>query len=266
MERAIIVARVALLDTIDWTGHDRLYLGNGYCQRLMPTRTELTGALKRADDAGVAVTFVTPPVTQDGIARLKPLLAELPDGTEIVANDWGVIDVVAEEGRLEPVVGGIIHKQKRGPRLMLAKEALTTEAWERFRTTNMDVPVVRSLLASRGVRRVEVENPFQGVSLRLGEGKNPFHGSFHHPYVFVTISRYCLVGLASTRPGRPEWGVFPCTQACKDSLFRLDHPTMGVPLYLKGCAVFAKNDALPSEDELVHMGIDRMVESPQVPV
>ncbi|MDP7079911.1 MAG: hypothetical protein QF415_08480 [Candidatus Undinarchaeales archaeon] len=265
MERGVLIPRVPLLDTLDWTGYDRLYLGNGYCQRLIPTPDQLRSALDRADDAHLPLTLVTPPVTDEGLDDLAPVLDLLPKGVEVVANDWGVIDLIAEEGRLEPVVGGLLHKQKRGPRLMMAKDLLTHEAWERFRTSNMDVAAMRGLLASYGVRRIEVENPFQGVSLDLSGGDTPLLGSLHHPYVCVTMSRYCIIALASTRQGRPEWGVYPCSRACINSSFQLDHPTMGVPLYLQGCAVFAKNDVLPSEKELKGMGIDRTVESPVPP-
>ncbi len=264
MERAVLVSRAPLLDTLDWTGYDRLYLGNGYCQRLIPTPDQLRSALDRADDAHIPLTLVTPPVTDNGLDDLGPVLDLLPKGAEVVANDWGVIDLVAEAGRLQPVVGGLLHKQKRGPRIMMAKDLLPPEAWDRFRTSNMDVVAMREILALYGIKRVEVENPFQGVSLDLAGGEKPLFGSLHHPYVCVTMSRYCLLALASTRQGLPEWGIYPCSRMCTNSSFQLDHPTMGVPLYLKGCAVFVKNDALPGDKELKDMGIDRTVVS-QIP-
>ncbi|MDP7294889.1 MAG: hypothetical protein QGG24_06170, partial [Vicinamibacterales bacterium] len=55
----------------------RVYLGNEFCERLIPSVQLLERAHTAAAERGLALTLLTPYVTDDGIDRLRPLLSRL---------------------------------------------------------------------------------------------------------------------------------------------------------------------------------------------
>src|SRR6267142_3052855 len=55
----------------------RCAFGTEFCENLLPDAAALASARERARACGVQFTFLTPYVSDRGIARLKPLLALL---------------------------------------------------------------------------------------------------------------------------------------------------------------------------------------------
>ena len=261
MEKAVFVAKHKALAQIEGQ-FDRLYYGCEFCERLIPEEARLEHALAFAAERGMEFTFVSPFVTDQGAAELKPRLCWLADRrphTEVVVNDWGVLHFVAEEGlALEPVLGRLLTKQKRGPRLMRVLDQVPANMVDHFRRSNVDVPVLRDFLSSKGIRRVELDNLLQGIA------RDPaMPASLYYPYLYVSTTRLCLSNSCDHRT-RSLREIFPCGKECQTYTFNLTHRDMPVKLLLRGNTQFYLNDQLP--DNLDELGIDRLVFEPDIPL
>ena len=110
----------------------RVYFGDEFCERLLPNAGELAGVMEQVADAGRFFTLVTPYVTEAGLVQVAELLKMLPPATEVVFNDWGVFRLLrTEHPDLTPVMGRLLTKIKRGPRIMNFLETLPAAALER---------------------------------------------------------------------------------------------------------------------------------------
>ena len=89
-------------------------------------------------------TFVTPYVTDEGLKILESLFPEIEEkklGSEVVLNDWGILRILNERHpNLEPVMGRLLNKMKRGPRLMNLLDILPQSSIDYFRSCSLDVP------------------------------------------------------------------------------------------------------------------------------
>lgn len=245
--------------------YERLYFGNEFCERLLPNVETLKRALDLSDRSQVSFSLVTPFLTEAGMKRLSPLLRlleeERPD-SEIVINDWGLLQLLGAATTAPPfalVIGRLLTKQARDPRLTQSEAALSPGALDHFRRSNVDVPIVTDFLLARHVTRVEFDNPFHG----LERDAPRLPASLYSPYVYLTTSRLCTFNPRS-RPGETGRVVMSCNQECRGQASRLRHKRMPVDLLRKGNTIFFRNDSLPSNLEALN--IDRVIRQPEIPV
>jgi len=267
MEQAVYVAGAAGLGFAEGD-YTRLYFGAEFCQRLVPTTDELGTALDHAADRGMAFTLMTPYVTTEGLARVEPLLDALatrvPDA-EVVVNDWGTLDLLRERyASLRPVLGRLMTKQKRGPRALTLVDKVPGTMRAPLRSISVELPAYRRFLAANGINRVELDNPLQGLEVDLAGDEPPLAGSLYTPFAYVSTTRMCLANGCESPRGREAGRIVPCGRECQRYTFTRTHPSMPVPVILKGSAQFVRNDELPAD--LAALGIDRLVVEPEVPV
>src|SRR5580700_645621 len=70
----------------------RTAYGTEFCEHLLPS----TDALRAVVETGRPLTFLTPYLSDHGIAQLRRLLPLLQDA-EVVFNDWGVLRLLRNE-------------------------------------------------------------------------------------------------------------------------------------------------------------------------
>jgi hypothetical protein len=263
MEQALFIARA---DRLGYYNGDfsRIYYGTEFCERLLPSPTELRTVIDFVRDNGLAFTFVTPYVTETGLKKLRGLLdiisRELP-GAEVICNEYGVLRVLHNNyPDLEPVLGRLLNRMKRGPRLMTVLDKLPATTAHYFRSNNLNVPALGDFLAGFGVRRVELDNVLQGFDFVLER----FRGSLYIPYAYVSTTRLCLAN-GCDDPSRAEMvSISPCQRECRKYTFTMSNPIMPLKLLRKGNTIFFRNDAIP--EDIVDRGIDRLVVQPELPV
>lgn len=265
VDKALYLTSVGDLEHLD-NGYSRLYYGSEFCQRLIPSEKDLSEVLDLASANDLGFTFLTPYVTNDGLRTLEFLLGKIArekPGSEVVFNDWGVLELIKDKQEtLIAVMGRMLNKMKRGPRLMRFLDMLPTETVEYYRNCNLGVPAYQYFLIRNRIRRVELDNLLQGMDVDLGQ--SGIHASLYVPYAFVTTTRFCPA-ISCDVPGREdEIGIFPCRQECRRYCFTLTHPVMAVPLISKGNTKFFRNEKLPEDLERNH--VDRLVYEPEVPV
>ncbi|MFH0860224.1 MAG: hypothetical protein V1921_03390 [Candidatus Altiarchaeota archaeon] len=213
-------------------GYSRAYFGEEFCQYLIPSAGDVRKALSASERRGLDFTLLTPYVSESGIKKLSGVLRALPDGTEVVVNDYGVLELV-RDCNLEPVLGRLLHKFKRDPRISALEKKLPKTAVEHFLSSNLSQDRFRDFLEENGISRVEVDNFPIKINSRGWTG----HLTLYHPYVYVTTTRYCLTKAYSTG----DYSIGCDGRHCRRREFRMRHPSFNVELLLRGNAVFFKN-------------------------
>lgn len=288
MEKAVFVSNLVNLKYVT-AKYDRLYFGNEFCERLIPAIAELKRVVSFARDKGLAFTFVSPYVTDSGLARLKPLLDGIEKSgmsCECVVNDWGILNLIARDyPGISPVLGRLLVKQKRCPSLirllkrhsgaqlvknpqrpalkrLVIQKKLPLELDAYYKGSNASsVPIIHDLLFSLGVRRIELDNVGQGLSLRLPKGK--ISSSVYFPYIYITTTFFCLSAGCDT--GDSVLKIKSCHKECGKYTFKFRHKSFPKEILLKGNTQFYKNARCHLE-KWRKMGVDRIVFEPEIPV
>lgn len=263
MERALFIAKADHLKYFD-SGYSRIYFGQEFCERLLPSISRLKWVLNFAREKEVSFTLVTPYITEKGLEKLEGLLevlAETRPDSEVVFNDYGVLHVMRQRfPHFEPVLGRLLNRTKRGPRLMTVIEKLPETTVAYFRDANLNVPALKEFYNKQGVNRVEIDNLLQGIGFILEH----WHGSLYLPYAYVTTTRFCLANACDNPLKEMRIGIFPCKRECQNYTFYLRNPVMPVVLERKGNTIFFRNDRIPGDIE--ERGINRLVIEPEIPI
>lgn len=259
MEYAIFIPKADDLSLVD-ENFTRVYFGNEFCQELIPTLEDLERVLHSTPD--LKLTLVTPYVTNEGFGRLTSLFDRLslekPE-SEVVFNDWGVFQILRKRyPTLQPVMGRLLNKMKRGPRICKVLEAIPQKDLNYFRSSNLTLKIFQDFLMANGIRRVEFDNLIQGFDLNF----NGIEASLYIPFVYVTTTRYCLVNACDIPHKKGVVGIFPCKKECQKYTFFLNHEVMPVTLIRKGNTLFFKNETVPEN----LFTFSRMVIEPKVPM
>jgi len=263
MEKAIFISKVEDLKHVTQE-YARLYFGVEFCQNLIPSEEDLGRVLEFTSEKKMLFTFVTPYLTDEGMKKIKPLLSLIAGnhpGSEIVINDWGLMEWInrAYPG-LNLLLGRLLTKQKRGPQILSLVGRVPENMIRHFRQSNADSPILSGFLIARQIKRIELDNLFQGLSRPLASLK----GSLYMPFAYITTTRICLFNSCGDKSGKPSRAITPCSKECRKYVFRLQHKRMPVDLLLKGNTQFFKNERFP--DNLGDLNIDRIVYQPEIPV
>ena len=90
MERVLFIAKAKNLKYFN-SHFSRLYFGNEFCQRLIPSPQEVDQVMDFAQEHHIALSLVTPYVTNEGLKKWKTLIEKVAEGnpqSEVVFNDW----------------------------------------------------------------------------------------------------------------------------------------------------------------------------------
>lgn len=289
MERAIFITKLSQLKYVN-NGCSRLYYGHEFCQRLISPLNHLKRILSYIAEKRLNLSLVTPYVTNDGLKKLEvlfELLKERNTSCEVIINDWGVLNLVNRKYiNLTPVLGRLLNKQKRGPRLVkllkretrarllnypqnpkirsfVIQKKLPMDLDPYYKGSNASsVPIIHSYLISQRIKRIELDNTAQGLFLELP--KNEICASIYLPYVYISTTYFCPTAGCDQRK-KSLLKIKPCNKECQRYIFKLRHKTMPKVIFLKGNTQFYKNSKL-SVEQLKNLGVDRIVFEPEIPV
>lgn len=250
MERALCLHR--LPESLP-AGFQRLYFGAEFCPWRFPAPAELGAALQACRANGWNLSLLTPvlwepflPILRSALAELLPLFSA---ADEVVISDWGALALVREIAPHQTLVlGRVLSGQKRGPQILDLR--LNPAQADYFRSCRWSSSEALALLQEQGIGRVELDNLLQGLE-PLPEG---LIGSLHHPYTMVSSSRNCPFAAGRSEAGCPR----PCGE-----VFTLSSDDHSPPLLQAGNTQFLQLENLPPELSL--LGIDRLIEHPQLP-
>ncbi|MFC1631817.1 hypothetical protein ACFL1I_07530 [Candidatus Omnitrophota bacterium] len=289
MERAIFITKLSQLKYAN-NNYTRLYYGNEFCERLTPSPSQLSEALSFVLRNKLNFSFVTPYVTNSGLKKLGALF-KLLEGSgvncEVIINDWGTLNLInRRHPSLLPVLGRLLTKQKRGPRVikllkrqtkprllkdpdnprqstLLLPQKLPLALDPYYLGSNASsVPIIHNFLINQRIRRIELDNTGQGLILELP--RNRLSASIYLPYVYISTTFFCPTAGCDQEKERLI-KIKPCQKQCRRYLFKLRHKTMPKVIYLGGNTQFYKNTKSRIK-QWESMGIDRIVYAPEVPI
>ena len=213
---------------------------------MLPSPAALAAAIKAAQAQQLSFTFLTPYVSNEGIAALNPLFDVLAQHgeNEAVFNDWGVLNLLRREyPTILPVQGRLLNKSLRDPRVttMYASEPSPTAALASLQRSNLDNSSYLRFLLRQGVQMIEMDNLPQGNDLSFVA-----HGikiAAYLPFGFISSSRICMAaGLHHHKSDKFQPGA-PCRHECQTHL--LEYAYTNSPFgnreqkfYLKGNTYF----------------------------
>jgi hypothetical protein len=231
----------------------RLYIGDEFCSHRLPGPAEFDTLCQLAKVESRALTFLTPPLTDAGIAKCGPLfdiLNEMNDGTEVVVNDWGVLLFLKEKyPSFQLSVGRLLNKGFKDPRLMNPDEALTLsdEKAELLNACTFDAVDFPAKMRQLNVKRLERDLlPFgDSIIKRLGG----LQASVYFPFGYITTGRVCWMSSFHTDAGRKFSISNGCHRTCQKINLKLNHAKTNLQLFQMGNTIFylyppSKLDAL----------------------
>jgi len=259
-------------------GFNRCVYGNEFCEHLIPSSHRLSEVISAARDHLMPLTFVTPYVSDAGIEALLPLfekLARADHESEVVFNDWGVLNVLTHEfPELTPVQGRLLNKSLRDPRVtgVYATTGAPAPALVSLRRSNLDCASYTQFLSRLGIDTVEMDNLPQGVD--LGFVEDGVKASAYVPFGFISTSRICMAAsIHYDKRDKFQPGA-PCHHECQTHL--LEYSYTNAPFgnrdqkfYLKGNSYFyAHTEAmLRGLFEQARAGlVERIVFQPRLPM
>ncbi len=262
MEKAVYFSSTRKLRVYDLDNYGRIYFGNEFCDELIPSRLELQDAISIASEHRKSLSFVTCYVSEHKIKQyyaLIELLAKLIPGSEVVINDWGMLKMCFENG-VEPVLGRLLVKQKRDPRIAHFIESLPETARLRLRQMGLN-DFFLGFLRKQNIRRIELDNLLQGID--KGELRDSgFSYSVYIPYGYITTTRICF--FRNRNKGvEKKFSITPCAHECSNDVLKLDNRHMKEKLLMKGNTIFFKNSAEYFTDKGTR--INRIVYEPDIP-
>jgi hypothetical protein len=211
-----------------------LYFGSEFCPERLPGLSTAEAFCDLARRRTLLPVLLTPVVTAEGLLRVDELLRGLSARgfqPAVVANDWGVLDLLRREHpALHRRAGRLFNRALRDPRG--ARAAVAAPRREPFASARL-----RRLLAQLGAEALETDPDLQGGY--LGDGEEGLQRALHLPYAFASSGRNCLV--KSSR-GAPEESFIrleaPCGSACAGEPLPVERDDSGVPLWRAGNTVF----------------------------
>jgi hypothetical protein len=256
----------------------RAYVGNEFCQNLIPTAERLSRICCGLWRRGLEITFLTPPVTDEGLDQLRALFAWLVSqehNVEVAFNDWGTLNLLHHEfGKLRPVRGRLLDKILRDPRVTPLYHSPDAPDGIRaaMQPSCLDAPSLQHLLGRYGVKTLELDILLQRCDVDFH--RLPFEVAFYFPYGFVTTGRQCMIG-SLHMGGSERFQPSPrCQHECQ--LYLTEHrfvgttlPTNGTAFYQRGNTFFNCPDTEVLESFLTGAeasGVGRLVYEPDLPM
>jgi hypothetical protein len=256
----------------------RVYLGNEFCQQLIPPPERFSLACRKIWERRLAITFLTPPVTDHGLDKLRPLFAWLagqPHSVEVVFNDWGTLQVLHEEfAGLRPVRGRLLSKTMRDPRVVPLYNSPDAPDGIRaaLQPDEIATPSLQDLLRRYGIETVELDIPFQDFHCDLGQF--PMQVAFYYPYGFVTTGRQCMAGSLHLDESGQFRPLERCQHECRSYITQ--HRFVDTTLATKGTEFYQRGNTFfycPDPDVLerflsgaLSRSVGRVVYQPELPM
>ena len=228
----------------------RIYIGSEYCFHLFPDEDQLTGIIEKAKQEGLSLSFNTSILHQtqlDAARRRLDVISTLCPGAEIIANDFGMLNMLQPyRNTLIPVYGTLLNRFRRDTRMKW--KAAYGEKGHLLSENALNDPAFLSFLSSLGVRRFEYA---AGTKMSLPEGKK----SLHFPFYPTNVSAYCpLKAYIESGSRGMQAESTSCPAYCENNAFLYPEPLRMIHR-MRG--ILAAEQNFP--DEAYLCGFDRLV-------
>jgi hypothetical protein len=227
----------------------RIYWGSEYCSNLLPSVSKLQRIRAELKKRRCSLTLVTPAMISDHeVARLRRLFSYLnrfqAEKVEVVVNDWGVLELIREYRNLRPLLGRLLNKSERDPRINYQRVRPVKRAI--LQSSSMTGQPVVAFLKNKGVRAIEYENTPQVVKPAKITGGLKQH--LYYPQVLMSLDRHCFFAKIANRGDfGPDF--INCGSDCKKFIIKRNFAGGRAKSPFEVCQVgkgiYFKNEQLP---------------------
>ncbi|MDD5109032.1 MAG: hypothetical protein PHC29_05950 [Candidatus Omnitrophica bacterium] len=242
MEFCIFITRLDQLNS--WNkNYKRIYFGSEFCSHLIPEKEDLNRLLDFVQMRNLSFCLVSGYATNQEIKKYEVLLDILMKrkvSAELIINDWGVLEL-SRNFAVIPVLGRLLIRQKKDPQILKIFNKLPPITKKRYQAIALNEKF-SELLKEKGIKRIEIDNLFQGVT--LGDLGRDFSFSLYTPYAYLTTTRLCPSNASNNRPAKALEIPFACTKECLDRHIIIRHVNMPYPLILKGNTIFYRQNSI----------------------
>lgn len=250
MTKVLFVSDPYDLKYSNFAPFDRLYFGNECCEHLLPTNEQLEKTLSFSSNANMPLSLVTPFCSDEGIKTVENLISILPPGSEVVFNDYGVLNIIRDR-KMIPIHGRLLCHSKKDPRVMSRPESM------KYHRTHNIQESYQKFLFSLNVRRIELDNAPQGMDISF---INEMSASLYYPFVCSTVTRKCSF-YNSSKSSDKYFAASKCGRVCGASQAVLNLENNNI--LIQGNAHYFTNNKLDAK--LLKNGIDRFIYMPVIP-
>jgi hypothetical protein len=213
-----------------------LYFGSEYCEHLFPTDADLAIALAQARRLGLKFVLPTPIASDRLLQSIVAAADRLPAGAEIVANDWGVAQLLKNRF---PDIGVIAGRQLAK---MIKDPRLPVPAWNKVYPSNYRAAPYARLLSRFGIRQLELDiPPFATPDIFAVDD---LAVTVWAPYAYIAKGRICKTGSLGQQAAEKFAPGRICHRECLGILEREpDAAVSGLRTYSRGTTMFYQHDA-----------------------
>lgn len=244
-------------------GFRRFYIGPEFCENLLDRSLSRDAAWLQ--EKGKKVCLLTPMISEKGADLLDAIFKDLlklvksgkldPAGLEITANDFGAVEL-AKRNRLP-------FKLNAG---RLLRNIVFNDTEDALTVNN---GLALDFFRKFGIKRYELSTIGSAPRLNFTKGgaygfdRRSFKITLYYPYLNLTSTRTCLVGMRDVPPEESARGV-SCGRECLISSFELAHPSINEKMLVRGNTLFLEfpEKFYTSEKDLARMNVDRLVYAP----
>ncbi|MGC8728764.1 MAG: hypothetical protein ACP5SD_05795 [Elusimicrobiales bacterium] len=218
--------------SFDLKDYEFLYTGSEFCENLLEVYLDVIDILKNFDNK---ICFLTPPVSYKGIELCFKIFKWLKDNKkneeiEITANDFGTINVARE------VFG---KKIKINFGRHITKHFFSTDKTS-IRANSLDCLVFANKM---NIERFEISSfdtvPSHNFDI-FKKNRVRFFFSVFYPYVNLTMSRNCLLGMPDNSPSSTIKNI-PCSKECVSGDYCVTNNKTRTDLIASENSLFVKN-------------------------
>lgn len=264
MKKSKIINKIVSSD--DLIGFERIYIGNDYCEKNLKSN-EIIKLIEFYKNK--KITLLLPFLTDIGLKKVILILKTLDKyklkSFEIVFNDWGTFYYLRKNyPKMKLVLGRLLTKQRKDPRMdiilknkqehfkvfknavssnIVQTKKVPTSLLDLFSINMVETDEMIDFLLKNNVSRIEIDNLIWSMSSNLSK---KIKVSLYFPYVLLTLTRYC--GAINNKYEKI------CNNDCIKQKKQISDK-----FFIKGNALYYKNDVLPNKNIINLNNIDRLV-------
>jgi hypothetical protein len=220
----------------------RIYVGDEFCIHRLPHIDELDAVCRLANLKNGRLTFLTPPLTDEGMERCSALFDYIKENdpqAEVVVNDWGVLLFLQQNYPLFQLsLGRLLNKGFKDPRLVNPEQAsqFSAETAELFNTCTFDTIEFATKMQELKVKRLERDLlPYGDSEIQNHEG---LESSVYFPFGYVSTGRLCWMASFNACAAKKYSIANGCRQACNKMSLKLNRAGTNLQLFQAGNTIF----------------------------
>ena len=242
---------------------EKMRFGPEFCDLKIPDLKTLRLAHKLAEDAGKEFAYVTPPISNPNLEKIRGSLSFLDElgSIEVIVNDLGVLRLLKKYQRLEPHLGRLrVYIPGRCPWSQITRMPNVSyfsrkRVEQIFYQTALNYEPTIKFYKEMGVQAADVDwipQSFKHYKELVEHGVNL---SVHTHLVPAALTRKChtarLLG---------EGSLDSCSKPCHTGAYEMKNEALKVELFLQGNGVFRITEPTKKEaDQLGKIGVSELV-------